>query len=73
MSVVKSKETHRHQTPTQLAIYAMKHLQKYNEDIRNKDKQMTQLDAANEFGVVVKQIGRAVRMGELFFGSIYLL
>ena len=61
-SIVKSKETHRHQTPTQLAIYAMKHLQKHNEDIRNKDKQMTQLDAANEFGVVVKQIGRAIRI-----------
>ena len=61
-SVVKSKETHRHQTPTQLAIYAMKHLQKHNEDTRNKDKQMTQLDAANEFGVVVKQIGRAIRI-----------
>lgn len=61
-SLVKSKETHRHQTPTQLAIYAYRQMIKHNSDASSKDKTMTQSDAAKEFGVVVKQIGRAARI-----------
>lgn len=61
-SLVKSKETHRHQTPTQLAIYAYRQMIKHNEDPKNKDKYMTQADAAKEFGVAVKQIGRTARI-----------
>lgn len=61
-SLVKSKETHRHQTPTQLAIYAYRQMMSHNSNSKNKDKNMTQADAAKEFGVVVKQIGRVVRI-----------
>lgn len=35
---------------------------KHNEDPKNKDKYMTQADAAKEFGVAVKQIGRTARI-----------
>lgn len=35
---------------------------KHNEDPKNKDKYMTQTDAAKEFGVAVKQIGRTARI-----------
>lgn len=61
-TIVKSKEIHRHQTPTQLAIYAYRQMISYNSDSRNKDSVMTQSDAAREFGVVVKQIGRVARI-----------
>lgn len=61
-TIVKSKEIHRHQTPTQLAIYAYRQMISYNSDSRNKDRVMTQSDAAREFGVVVKQIGRVARI-----------
>lgn len=61
-SLVKSKEIHRHQTPTQLAIYAYRQMLSHNSNSRNKDKNMTQADAAKEFGVVVKQIGRVARI-----------
>lgn len=61
-SLAKSKETHRHQTPTQLAIYAYRQMLSHNANVKNKDKYMTQSDAAKEFGVVVKQIGRAARI-----------
>ena len=61
-SIVKSKETHRHQTPTQLAIYAYRQMIQHNLDCKSKDKYMTQADASKEYGVAIRQISRVAKL-----------
>lgn len=61
-SLVKSKETHRHQTPTQLAIYAYRFMKEHNADVNRKEPELTQAETAEKLGVVVKQIGRVARI-----------
>lgn len=61
-TLVKSKETHRHQTPTQLSIFAYRQMISNNLEAKSKDKIMTQSDAAKEYGVAVRQISRVVKI-----------
>lgn len=53
--LVRSKETRRHETATQLAISALRHI------IKSNDK-MTQADASKMFGVGIKAIGFAKKI-----------
>ena len=61
-AIVKSKETHRHQTPTQLAIYAYRQMINNNMNTKSKDKIMTQADAAKYYGIAVRQISRVSKL-----------
>lgn len=61
-AMVKSKETHRHQTPTQLAIYAYRQMISNNMNTKSKDKIMTQADAAKYYGIAVRQISRVSKL-----------
>ena len=53
--LVRSKETRRHETATQLAISALRHITKSND-------KMTQADASKMFGVGIKAIGFAKKI-----------
>lgn len=59
-SIIKSKEQRRHQTSTQLAIYAWKQFAR----IKQSGQKITQEEAAKEYGTNVKQLKRVVSINK---------
>ncbi len=58
MTVIRSKETRRHESACQLAISAYRYM------LSNPDKKLTQSDAANIFGANIKQLRKAMTIAD---------